>query len=196
MKPYIVVALGSIFMAALMLEVVRIIHRIRQTWHQDGSRVHFPKGYARPAGIAFIVALLIVSLGSGYTGAFFAVSHADAKARKYDTFTIGCDKLGHLQDCTESEMVKVFTKQKSPHGGWEYKLGYNSVSLGYLEPLVIFCPDYEPPFEPGDFAIYMRYEDRPDQGCKSLRPEYTGTQLRRINNRTDSEIAAQKGGAN
>ena len=110
---------------------------------------------------------------------------------RYPIYTIGCDRSDE-KDCTVEEMVKIVTKDDSPLGGWTYRMAYKSVSMGHLEITARFCPDYKPPFDPGDYAIFIRYEDRFDQGCWSLKPDAAGTSLRRVNNRTDSEIKNER----
>lgn len=87
--------------------------------------------------------------------------------------------------------VQVVSKEQSSLPGYTYWMVYDSNSVGPLKFIARFCPDYEPPFDTGDYLLLLRYEDH--RNCWSLKDDHAGVQIRRdTHGRTDSEIAHER----
>jgi hypothetical protein len=176
-------------------------------------------GAAKTASFGLLMSLIIVGGVSGISSAAWmrasakanepkpspiaatAATAATAAKAAYPFITIGCDpdKLSGTQ-CPTSMMVYIVAEWWDDTAKeWLYKIGYKSVSMGYIEPTLRQCSAqvgsahgqpiyYRPPWRPGDFALFIRYEDHSDEGCISILPDAAGTMLRRTNGKTDSEM--------
>lgn len=179
---YFLLVSSIVLLVGLLTDVrIGVIRWIRNTRGMTGtspesrsmSRTSNSNWTTRRRGLAHPSAILITVLSFAVV---IIVPTSIALARYFSRYPI-----------YTLEGVQVVSQEQSPLPGYSYWMIYNSESVGPLKFIARFCPDYKPPFDPGDYLTLLRYEDHRD--CWSLKDDHAGVMIRRDEHgRTDSEI--------